>query len=140
MQATPRWFVCGDIDGFFGLALDNLIQILLIVGLCQGVLGFSTNLIYGRVLPGIALSLDDDLHWPSWVESIGSTHWLFDAQRGNHGSALSEWHHRFDCLLCDIWHLSMPIGRRKISVVKKSDRLHQRANKVRPVRQDSLLF
>jgi hypothetical protein len=49
------------------------------------VLGFSTNLIYGRVLPGIALSLDDDLHWPSWVESIGSTHWLFDAQRGNHG-------------------------------------------------------
>lgn len=23
----PRWFVAGDLDGFLGLALDNLIQI-----------------------------------------------------------------------------------------------------------------
>ena len=25
-----RWFVRGDLDGFFGLALDNLVQLLLI--------------------------------------------------------------------------------------------------------------
>ncbi len=67
MQATPRWFVRGDIDGFFGLALDNLIQILLIVGLCQGVLGFSTNLVYGRVLPGIALSLMVGNFYYGWL-------------------------------------------------------------------------
>lgn len=54
---SPRWFIRRDIDGFFGLALDNLIQILLIVSLCQRVLGFSPALIYGRILPGIALSL-----------------------------------------------------------------------------------
>jgi len=25
-----RWFVRGDIDGFFGLALDNLVQLLVL--------------------------------------------------------------------------------------------------------------
>lgn len=56
-STTPHWFVRRDLDGFFGLALDNLIQILLIVDLCNVVLGFSAELIYGRILPGVALSL-----------------------------------------------------------------------------------
>jgi AGZA family xanthine/uracil permease-like MFS transporter len=51
------WFVSGDFDGFFGLAIDNLIQFLLIVGLCGGVLGFPTSLLLERVLPGAALSI-----------------------------------------------------------------------------------
>ena len=52
-----RWIVRGDIDGFFGLALDNLVQLLLIDTLCRGVLGFPDELLYGRVLPGVAVSL-----------------------------------------------------------------------------------
>src|SRR5438105_3436255 len=52
-----RWFVRGDIDGFFGLALDNLVQLLLIDTLCRFVLGFPPELIYGRVLPGAAISI-----------------------------------------------------------------------------------
>jgi AGZA family xanthine/uracil permease-like MFS transporter len=56
-SAAPRWFVRGDIDGFFGLALDNLIQVLVIIALCTDLLGFSANLVYGRILPGIAVSL-----------------------------------------------------------------------------------
>ncbi len=32
----PQWFVRRDVAGFWGLALDNLIQLLLIVGLCRG--------------------------------------------------------------------------------------------------------
>ncbi|MEM6994442.1 MAG: NCS2 family permease [Myxococcota bacterium] len=52
-----RWFVRGDIDGFFGLALDNLVQLLLIDSLCRYVLGFSDALLYGKVLPGVAVSL-----------------------------------------------------------------------------------
>src|ERR1700680_588488 len=52
-----RWIVRGDIDGFFGLALDNLVQLLLIETLCQFVLGFPPELIYGRVLPGAAISI-----------------------------------------------------------------------------------
>jgi AGZA family xanthine/uracil permease-like MFS transporter len=52
-----RWLVRGDIDGFFGLALDNLVQLLLIDALCRGVIGMSGDLLYGRVLPGAAVSL-----------------------------------------------------------------------------------
>jgi AGZA family xanthine/uracil permease-like MFS transporter len=52
-----RWFVRGDIDGFFGLALDNLVQLLVLSGLCLGVLGFPQDLVVGRVLPGAAVSL-----------------------------------------------------------------------------------
>ncbi len=52
-----RAFVRGDIDGFFGLALDNLVQLLLIDALCRTVLGFSDELLYTRVLPAAALSL-----------------------------------------------------------------------------------
>ncbi len=51
------WIVRGDIDGFFGLALDNLVQLLLIETLCQFVLGFPPELIYSRVLPGAAVSI-----------------------------------------------------------------------------------
>jgi AGZA family xanthine/uracil permease-like MFS transporter len=52
-----RWFVRGDVDGFFGLALDNLVQLLLIDTLCRFVLGFPADLVYGRVLPGAAISI-----------------------------------------------------------------------------------
>jgi len=52
-----RWFVRGDIDGFFGLALDNLVQMLLIAALCRYVLGFGDDLLLGHVLPGVAVSL-----------------------------------------------------------------------------------
>ena len=55
-SALP-WFVAGDLDGFFGLALDNLVQLLVITALCEGVLGFSDDLVYGRILPGAAVSL-----------------------------------------------------------------------------------
>jgi AGZA family xanthine/uracil permease-like MFS transporter len=52
-----RWFVRGDVDGFFGLALDNLVQLLLIDSLCRHVLGFPDALIYARIMPGAAVSL-----------------------------------------------------------------------------------
>ena len=56
--ATPqKWFVAGDVDGFFGLAIDNLIQFLLMIGLCGAVLGFDADLIAGKVLPAAALSV-----------------------------------------------------------------------------------
>jgi AGZA family xanthine/uracil permease-like MFS transporter len=52
-----RLFVRGDLDGFFGLALDNLVQLLLIDVLCRTVLGFPAELVYGRILPAAAVSL-----------------------------------------------------------------------------------
>src|SRR5437773_8501258 len=56
MKSMP-WFVRGDVDGFFGLALDNLIQLLLINALCRHVLGFPEWIVEGRILPGAAVSL-----------------------------------------------------------------------------------
>jgi AGZA family xanthine/uracil permease-like MFS transporter len=46
-----------DIDGFFGLAIDNLIQILLIVSLGKLLIGWNDTFIFSRILPGVALSL-----------------------------------------------------------------------------------
>jgi AGZA family xanthine/uracil permease-like MFS transporter len=51
------WLVRGDVDGFFGLALDNLIQLLLVDALCRFVLGFPPALVRGVILPGAAVSL-----------------------------------------------------------------------------------
>lgn len=52
-----KTFVRGDIDGFVGLFIDNLVQLLVILGLCGAVLGFSTELILTRLLPGSAVAL-----------------------------------------------------------------------------------
>src|SRR5262245_25716421 len=53
---TP-WFVRGDIDGFFGLFIDNLLQLMLIDVLCRYVCGFPPELVTGRILPGAAVSI-----------------------------------------------------------------------------------
>ncbi len=47
----------GDIDGFFGLMVDNLVQVLLIIYLCTTVAGLPEATIYHRILPGVAISL-----------------------------------------------------------------------------------
>jgi AGZA family xanthine/uracil permease-like MFS transporter len=49
--------VRGDIDGFFGLFVDNLLQLMLIAVLCGSVCGMPPELVYGRILPGAALSI-----------------------------------------------------------------------------------
>ncbi len=56
-KTGPRWWVSGDLDGFLGLSLDNLIQILLILGLCRGVLGYPDALVFGTILPATGISL-----------------------------------------------------------------------------------
>ena len=51
------WFSRGDIDGFFGLFVDNLLQLMLITVLCGSVCGMPPELVYGRILPGAAISI-----------------------------------------------------------------------------------
>jgi AGZA family xanthine/uracil permease-like MFS transporter len=51
------WFTRGDLDGFFGLFVDNLLQLMLIVFLCGAVCGFPRDMVLGTVLPGAALSI-----------------------------------------------------------------------------------
>ena len=47
----------GDLDGFFGLFVDNLLQIMLIAVLGGAVCGFPPELIARKILPGAALSV-----------------------------------------------------------------------------------
>ena len=69
-----RWFVRGDVDGFFGLALDNLVQLLLIEVLCRVVLELPADLIYGRILPGAAVSLLAGNAFYAWqAHRLGAT-------------------------------------------------------------------
>ncbi len=53
------WFKIqrGDIDGFFGLFIDNLLQLLLIVSLGTVICGLPASLMVGTVLPAAAVSI-----------------------------------------------------------------------------------
>jgi AGZA family xanthine/uracil permease-like MFS transporter len=51
-----KWFSRGDGEGFVVAFINNLVQLLILAPLCTGVLGFSPELIYGRILPGVAIS------------------------------------------------------------------------------------
>jgi len=60
MSATYPLFVKRDLDGFFGLFIDNLVQLLLIVALCGalcGMTGDAAYLVFSRILPGAAVSI-----------------------------------------------------------------------------------
>lgn len=53
-------FVRRDLDGFFGLFVDNLIQLLLILTLCSfvcGMTGENSYLLFKYILPGAAVSI-----------------------------------------------------------------------------------
>ncbi len=51
-----KLFVRGDIDGFVGIGLDNVVQIVIAISLCSEALDFPRSLIFNTILPGIALS------------------------------------------------------------------------------------
>ncbi len=53
----PPLFVRKDLDGFFGLMIDNLIQLILIVSLCRELIHLPDSYIFGRILPGAAISI-----------------------------------------------------------------------------------
>ncbi|MCB4757685.1 MAG: NCS2 family permease [Elusimicrobia bacterium] len=55
--ARPPWLAHGDVDGFFGLFIDNLMQLMLITVLCRYACGFPAAFITRRILPGAAFSI-----------------------------------------------------------------------------------
>jgi adenine/guanine/hypoxanthine permease len=58
-STTPRLvrIRTGDLDGFFGLFVDNLLQLLLIFTLCPLLCGISAAEVVTRILPGATLSI-----------------------------------------------------------------------------------
>jgi AGZA family xanthine/uracil permease-like MFS transporter len=52
-----RWATPGDVNAFFGLMLDNIAGLLLMVGLLSRVFGFPTNFALRYMVPGTALGV-----------------------------------------------------------------------------------
>ncbi|HSI86319.1 MAG: NCS2 family permease, partial [Candidatus Methylacidiphilales bacterium] len=59
IKAHPRWFVRGDLDGFFALFIDNLLQLMLITFLCTApfAVGMPSSFVTNTILPGAAISI-----------------------------------------------------------------------------------
>src|ERR687887_6697 len=54
---APRWIAAGDVNGFLGLALDNVTNLVILASLLIGVFGFPADLVLGRMVPGTALGV-----------------------------------------------------------------------------------
>jgi adenine/guanine/hypoxanthine permease len=56
---SPRWWVASDLNGFFGLFTNVLLNVIVLSGLSLGLVQLSPDIVYGRILPalGIALAL-----------------------------------------------------------------------------------
>src|SRR5262252_5044329 len=52
-----RWYAPGDWNAFFGLALDNLTQLVILSGLLIGVFGFPSDLVLRKMVPGTAIGV-----------------------------------------------------------------------------------
>jgi AGZA family xanthine/uracil permease-like MFS transporter len=59
--------VRGDLDGFFGLMVDNLLQFLVILELCHTLCGMPRTFILTTIFPGAALSLIVGNLYYSWL-------------------------------------------------------------------------
>ncbi len=62
-----RWYGAGDVNAFFGLAVDNLTNLVVLAGVLVAVFGFPADLVLYRMVPGTAFGvLVGDL-WYTWL-------------------------------------------------------------------------
>jgi len=54
---APRWIAACDVNGFLGLVLDNVTNLVILASLLIGVFGFPADLVLGRMVPGTALGV-----------------------------------------------------------------------------------
>lgn len=52
-----RWAAPGDVNAFFGLMLDNVMNLVILAGILIQVYGFPERLVYTRMFPGTALGV-----------------------------------------------------------------------------------
>lgn len=57
LPARPRWFVAGDLNGFFGLVVDNLSILGFIAMALIGMFQFPAEVVFGRMFPGTAFGV-----------------------------------------------------------------------------------
>lgn len=56
-MAGPKIWVAGDLNGFFGLCTNSITNTLVAVSLMQFVIGFPKEILFGKIVPGLVLSL-----------------------------------------------------------------------------------
>jgi len=52
-----RWWVPGDWNGFFGLFTNVLLNVIVLTGLCLGVIKLPNDIVFGRILPALGIAL-----------------------------------------------------------------------------------
>ncbi len=52
-----KWTTWGDLNAFFGLMLDNVLNLVVLAGLLAGVFGFPKDFVLTRMIPGTALGV-----------------------------------------------------------------------------------
>ncbi len=57
MKSRGRWATAGDVNGFLGLALDNVTQLVVLSSLLIGIFRFPPDLVLYRMIPGTALGV-----------------------------------------------------------------------------------
>lgn len=59
MTQTARypWFTLGDLNAFFALFLDNVVNLVILAGILVGAFGFPEKIIFEKMIPGTALGV-----------------------------------------------------------------------------------
>ena len=52
-----RWATAGDVNAFFGLILDNVVNLAILAGILIGAFGFPADIVYRKMFPGTALGV-----------------------------------------------------------------------------------
>ncbi|OYV41733.1 MAG: regulator [Rhodospirillales bacterium 20-64-7] len=55
--SKPVLWVSGDWNGFFGLFTNVLLNVIVLTGLCLGVVHLPAGIVYGRILPALGIAL-----------------------------------------------------------------------------------
>jgi AGZA family xanthine/uracil permease-like MFS transporter len=55
--AQPRLWVPGDWNGFFGLFTNVVLNVIVLTGLCLGVVNMPGDVVFGRILPALGIAL-----------------------------------------------------------------------------------
>lgn len=57
VHTEPKLWVPGDWNGFFGLFTNVLLNVIVLTGLCLGVVHLPAGIVYGRILPALGIAL-----------------------------------------------------------------------------------
>lgn len=62
-----RWWVPGDWNGFFGLFTNVILNVIVLTGLCLGVVQMPDDIVFGRILPALGIALPIGNLYYAWL-------------------------------------------------------------------------